>query len=478
MSFRKNLFKNIVVLGGYAYTSQFIHFLSTIILSRLLLPEEYGFVALITVFTGFINTFSDAGLSYLIIRSDHGKLFQRVIHYLSFIIGIILFLIIVLLAYPISLFYNDSALILPTLVMSINFILRSLTHVPYGLLSKDLKFHSLGSLQLICTTIEIAFMIAMAFLGFSYWALIIPVVLGNIARIIMYYAKTRIRLKVFKFKYLVVGFREARSIIGNLSGFTLINYWARNSDNLIIGKVFGAESLGIYNRAYRMLNVVLSIMTGLFGKVLYPSLKDLMSRGGNTNKEYLNLLGIISLINYPVAILLIFFSEPMVRILWSDRWILVAELLPYIGVLILTQTLNSTTGNIFILYQKERMLFRLGLPVNIILVLAIVAGAIFSYVHILRFYALAFILVNLPLVVHYGFRVSFGFDYKEILPFWIPKISLSVLMIVSIWIKYEWVTIFLALIYLIHLVIMQREDFAKVYRYLVRKIYSSKEGNK
>ncbi len=468
--FRKNLFKNIIILGGYSYSSQFIQFLATIILSRLLLPEEYGFVALITVFTGFVQTFSDAGLSYLIIRSDYGKLFHRVIHYLSFIIGLILFLIVVMLAYPISLFYEDKALILPTLVMSLNFVLRSFVPVPHGLLSKELKFNSLGSLHLISTTAQVVLMIIMAYLGLSYWALIIPTVMGNIIRIWLYYARTGLRFKIYKFKYLIVGFRKAKSIIGNLTGFTFLNYWARNSDNLIIGKVYGAESLGIYNRAYRLLNMVISIMTGLFGKVLFPSLKDLMNKGGDTNKEYLNLLGVISLINYPIAVILIFFSEPLVRILWSEKWILVAELLPYIGVLILTQTLNSTVGNIFILYGKERMLFRLGLPINIILILAIASGAIFSYVHILRFYALAFVLVNLPLVLHYGFRISFGFELKEILSFWIPKIILSVLMIISIWIKYEWSTIVFALIYLIHLIIRQREDIANGYRYIVKKL--------
>jgi teichuronic acid exporter len=463
------LFKNIIILGGYSYTSQIINFLSTIIMSRLLLPEEYGFVALITVFTGFVQSFLDAGLSYLVIRSNYGAMFNRVIHYLSFIIGIILTLVVVSITYPISLFYKDSSIILPTLVLSINFILGSLITVPYGLLSRELKFNRLGSLELICTIIQLAFMILMAYLGFSYWALVIPMVIGSIARVIMYYYTTRLRLKFYSFKYLVVGFRKARSIIGNLTGFTVLNYWARNSDNLIIGKVYGAESLGIYNRAYRLLTMVTEIMTGLFGKVLFPSLNDLRNKGGDTNKEYMNLLGIISLINYPVAVILIFFSEPLVIFLWSEKWILVAELLPYIGVLILTQTLNSTVGNIFILYNKERVLFRLGLIINLVLIAAIATGAAFSYVHVMRFYALAFIIVNLPLVVHYGFRLSFGFDLKGLLFFWVPKIALSFFMIISIWIQMEWLTFVLAILYLIHLVIRQKEDIVSTLRYLHRR---------
>ena len=82
----------------------------------------------------------------------------------------------------------------------------------------------------------------------------------------------------------------------------------------------------------------------------------------------LNLLGIISLLNYPIAAILIFFAEPMVRILWSERWIAVAELLPYIGILILTQTLNSTTGNIYILLGKEKTLMRIGIPTSIVII--------------------------------------------------------------------------------------------------------------
>lgn len=469
MSFRKNLFKNIIVLGGYTYSTQIITFLSTIILSRLLVPEEYGFVALITVFTGFISTFSDAGLSYLIIRSDYGRLFHRVIHYLSFVIGLILFSVVVSIAYPVSLFYKDSALILPTIVTAFNFILRSLIPVPYGMLSKNLKFNALGSLELISVSIVVAFTIFFAFLGLSYWALILPLLIGNIARLIMYYQKTGLGFRIYSYKYLVVGYRKAKSIILNMSGFTLLNYWARNSDNLIIGKVYGADSLGIYNRAYRLLSMVTQVMTGLFGKVLYPSLKDLMSKGGNVNKEYLNLLGIISLINYPIAAILIFFSEPIVRVLWSETWILVAELLPYIGVLILTQTLNSTTGNIFILYGKEKTLFRLGIPSNIIMIAAIASGALFSYVHILIFYALSFTAINLPLVMHYGFKLSFGFEMKDILSFWLPKILLSVLMILSIWGGYKWFTLAFTLLYLLHLVVRQREDIGKGYRYLVNR---------
>ncbi|HJZ39568.1 MAG TPA: oligosaccharide flippase family protein [Bacteroidales bacterium] len=473
MSFRKNLFKNILVLGGYSYTTQIISFLSTIVLSRLLLPAEYGFVALITVFTGFINQFADAGLSYIIIRSDYKRLFQSTIYYLAIAIGVLLAVIVVLLAYPISLFYKDPALILPTIIMSSTFILRSFITVPYGILAKELKFNKLGMIELVCTLVEITLMIVFAWLKFSYWSLIIPSIFGNVLRIILYNANSDIRFKFMKRKYLLVGIRKAKSIIGNLTGFNLLNYWARNSDNLIIGKVFGSDSLGIYNRAYKILGLALGVMTNLFGKVLYPSIKNLSGKGGDINKEYMNTLGIISIMNFPASVLLIFFSEPLVRLLWSERWIQVAELLPYVGILILTQTLNSTTGNIFILKGKERALMLLGIPTNIVIIAAIAAGAFFSMLHVLRFYAIASVVFDIPMTVYFGFKKSFGFENKVILKFWLPKILLSIMLIVTVWVSLTWLTILLISLYLLHLIVDQKEDIFSLYKILIKRFKNS-----
>jgi PST family polysaccharide transporter len=323
------------------------------VLSRLLLPEEYGFVALITVFTGFVATFTDAGLSFLIIRSDYNLLFFRSINFLAFFIGILLTLLVIILAYPIALFYNNNALILPTIILSVNLLIGSLAAVPFGILSKKLKFNAMGQIELFRTALEISIMIILAYLKFSYWALVIAPIAGGIFRVFLYNRKADIRFKLMKMKYLRVAIRKAKSIVGHLTSFNLINYWASNADNLIVGKIYGAGSLGIYNRAYNLLSMAIGMITNLFGKILMPSLKDLANRGGDVNKEYMNTLGVISIINYPLSILFILFAKPLVILLWSETWIQVAELLPYIGVLILVRTLNSTTGHIFILYNKH-----------------------------------------------------------------------------------------------------------------------------
>ena len=475
MSFKRNFFKNIITYGGYKYLGQTLSFLSSIILSRYLAPSEYGFVALITVFTGFIIMFSDAGLSYAIIRSDYGRTYHHAINNLSGLIGILLFLIMLILAYPISLFYDKPDLILPTIVLSSIFITNSLKVVPQAILTKDLEFNTIGQINLYSVLLLIGLMILFALLGFSYWALIIPQIISDLFKCIMFYKKAKFRFTFNAFYKMKLAFKKAKSLIGNLSIFNMIDYWTRTADNMIIGKYYDTDSLGLYNRGYRLLQMSTSIITGIFGTVLFPSLKKHQSKGGDVNKEYEDILGIISLLSFPIALVLILIPKQLTVLLWSETWIGAADFLPYFGLLILSQTLISTTGNIFILLNKEKIFMRLGVIMSILIVGSIVVGAFFSVLHIIRFYTLFYLIAVIPIVLYIGFYKSFRFSGKRILSFWLPKLVLLVALVFEIWFgTMKYIAILLGL-YLIHLVFFQRKaimTFLEIVKNRILKLFN------
>ena len=217
MSFKRNFFKNIITFGGFNYLTQALSFLSSIVLSRFLVPSEYGFVALITVFTGFITMFTDAGLSFSVIRSDYGRTYHHALNNLSLIIGILLFLIMVVLAYPISLFYKNPDLVLPTIIYSSVFIIISLKVVPEGLLAKELKFNTIGQIKLYSALLLIALMILFAILGFSYWSLIIPQIISSLFTTFLSYKKAKFRFNFNSFYKIKLAFTKTKSLIGNLA---------------------------------------------------------------------------------------------------------------------------------------------------------------------------------------------------------------------------------------------------------------------
>ncbi len=449
MSFRKSFFKNVLIAGGYNYAAQVLNFASTFITARLLLPETFGLVGLIIVFTGFITVFSDSGVSLAIIKSPPSRLFYKSVDTMAFYMGLILFAITALLAYPIALFYRNSSLVLPTFFLGTTFLFKSMGIVRAGVLSKGLQFSYLGKVVLVNMIINISITVVMALSGAGYWSLIVPQIVVAILPIFQYERKVHLGFKLYPWRYVKVAVRRTRSVVGNLIGFNFVNYWSRNSDNLLVGKMYGTADLGIYSRAYSLLQFPLSLITGVMSTVLYPSLNKHKETGGAIEGEYFFVMKVISVICFPISLILIMFPDVLVHYLWGDNWKKVAELLPFFGILILSQPMLSTVGNILILEGKERSLMLSGWVGSIFLITGIVIGANISLLAIAKYYSLGFLLLVLPFNITYIYIKSLGFTPKTVLMFWCPVLLTSLLLWVACVYNrqdYKWITLSLVVV--------------------------------
>lgn len=435
MSFRKVFLKNVFVVGGYTYLSQLINFFASFITSRILLPADFGLIGLITVFSGFITIFSDSGITMAVIRSDYKNTYYCGLNAVSIVTGIILCGITLLLIYPVSLLYNNSKIIAPFIAIAFLFILRSVSIVPLAVLQKKIQFARVGKIVFYATVITTISTIYFAYAGFKYWSLVWSQYINAIITYALLYQTTDVKISLVRKPVFVKSFNLARRLIGSLMGFNAINYWARNADNLIVGKFYGTSDLGIYNRAYLMLQLPLNLITGLFNSVLFPSLVKYKNEGGDVEKEYLFILKIISVINVPIGVILILFPETFVSILWGDNWLQVAALLPYFGLLVMVQTLLSTLGSILVLYNKERLMMVTGWIGAVFMVSGIIIGSTISIVSIAAFYALAYIVLVLPVYIFYVLRYKLNFNYN-MLSFWLFKLILSVIIWIGIFGSY------------------------------------------
>ncbi|MGN6394310.1 MAG: oligosaccharide flippase family protein [Mucilaginibacter sp.] len=473
MSFKKSLFKNILISGGYTYLSQGVNFIGTIIVSRLLLPENYGIIGLITVFTGFIAVFSDGGLSYALIRSDYGRTYQKVLTNLSWLLGLALFLVTVLFAYPLTVFYHNKQIFLPTLALSVTFLLRSMSLAQGALLAKEFQFAFIGKVTLLATTIGVIFNILLAFLGAGYWSLVAPQIVIATITVICYERKVKFGFKIYPTSYIKVGFKKTKKLIGSVLGFNAVNYWARNSDNMIVGKWYGASSLGIYNRAYTLLTLPLTLITSLFSNILFPSLKKLKIDGGDIEKEYYFVLRTISFLSFPLVSIFILIPDRLVYFLWGKNWLPVADLLPYFGLLIFTQTLLSTVGQLLLLQEKEREYMISGWVGAFFLVASIVIGAFFSLIRIAQFYSFAFIAIVLSFNVIYLYVKTLNFNARSVILFWGSKILISILLWLAIYLNYLYMKIDLLALLFFYLLYDGRREVSKILRKSISEINKS-----
>ncbi len=441
MGFKKSFFKNIAVFGGYTYLSWFFDTLiSTIILSRFLGPKEYGFVALINVFSGFILIFSNTGLSHAVIRSDYGLKFQKIIYNLSVWVGVLLCLSLCILAYPITLIYGNKELFWPTIVISFQFFTNAFNIVPKALLEKKLDFNYIGKMNFLTSLITVALMIILAVLDFSYWALILPMVIQPIIRHIFLEKRTRFGIHIYGLKLTRLGFIKVKTLFQSISFSNVVSYFARNADNFAVGKFYGEVSLGLYDRSYKFLYMARRLINTILGPVMFPSLIKSKANGEDYKSNFLDILGMINLINIFIAVPLVLFAKPLTLLLWGKDWIGVVDFMPYVGAIIPLQTLSIAVMDLFILEKKEKALLTLGIPMSLILVAGIVVGAFFSALHIVRFYALALVLVQVPVNLYFGQYRILKFSAMQILKFWGPKVILTNCMIFSIWFGNPYIT--------------------------------------
>lgn len=462
MSFKKALIRNILISGGYNYMAQAISFFSSVIVSRLLTPESYGFVGTITIFTGFLFIFSDSGISLAIIRSNYLRTYHKSVETLSLYIGLVLCVLTSLLAYPISLFFRQPDLIWPMMVMSFAFVIKSMTIVRSALILKDMKFGVAGSINLMTMVLQVTATIIMAYYGAGYWSLVVPQTFSGLFTLYLQERYLKFGFHVASWAHVMVSFRHTRKTIGNLMGFNVVNYWSRNSDNLLVGRMYGIGDLGIYNRAYNLLTFPLTLITGLVGSVLYPSLNKLKGSPEAVRREYLFILKLISFIAFPVSFILLMFNERLVLLLWGENWIGVAQFLPYFGLLLLSQSLLSTVGNILVLVKREEVLRISGWVSAAVIVSSIAYGASISLVAIAQFYSLGFIVIVLPVHLFYVYINTLKFPARTMFLFWGPNILFSLAIWFTCVYDAELIRILLLLGFFTVMLFNAREELVKL----------------
>ncbi len=431
MSFKKNFFKNLIVSGGYLYVSQLTVFFASFVTSRLLLPSDFGLVGLITVFSGFISIFSDSGISLAVIRTPYHNTFYRGLNAVSLWIGITLTVLTLILIYPIAAFYKNPQILAPGTVIAFLFIVRSFITVPMAVLQKNLQFARYGKILLISTLCGTVATIIMAYFGLRYWSLVLSQYVTALVNILLLHRQSLNYPLLVRKAVAIRSFTIARTVIGGLTGFNIINYWARNSDNLIVGKFYGAGDLGIYNRAYMMLQMPLNLISGLFTSVLFPSMVQFKNAGGNVEEEYYFILKIISLVNLPVALILIIFPEQFVTILWGKNWLAVASLLPYFGLLVMIQTLFFPMASMLVLEKKEKSLILTGWIASAFMIGGIIYGSTISLISIAAFYSLSYIVLVLPFNLLYNIKRNL--HYSGLISFWLPKAILCFIIWLGIY---------------------------------------------
>jgi PST family polysaccharide transporter len=386
-------------------TAQVIKFLlytgSVVVLGRLLTPQDYGLVAMVTAITGFVVLFKDMGLSMATIQKaeiNHSQV--STLFWINVAVSFVLALILAIAAPIISWFYKEPKLTGITLVLAGTFIFSGLTVQHQALLRRQMRFTALAAIEIGSMSIGIATGIVLAWYGAEYWALVglsAATALSNVA-LVWVFCGWRPGLPVRR-----AGVRSMIAFGGHLTGFGIVNYFARNFDNILLGRFWGAGVLGLYSRAYNIMMLPISQIRNPLESVAIPALSNIQNDPVRYKKYYIKLVTVLAFITMPLMVFLFVCADEVIGLLLGSKWSGAADIFKVLAVAAFIQPVATTAGLVLISLGQSKRYFTIGAISCIITVISFILGLPWGAIGIAVAYTIA-VYVMLGPTLWYCFR--------------------------------------------------------------------------
>lgn len=318
--------------------AQVITFIVTIILARLLLPEEYGVIALITIFINICNVIVDGGLNTALIQKQHAddKDFST-IFYFSLLTAFGLYGILFLCAPYVSLFYNIPILTDVLRVLGINLLFFAVNSIQRAYVAKHMLFSKLCYSSLIAALVSGTLGIVSAYNGYGVWALVIQSVSVNLLSCIIMWVTIKWRpVLTFAFERFLSLFDFGWKIfLANL--ITVVFVEIRK---VFIGRLYSPSDLAYYDKGEQFPSLIMNNLFTSMQTVLLPTFSAYQDDKTKVKNMMRRSTKLSCFIIYPLMVGLIVVAEPLVRLLLTDKWI---AIVPFIQIMCIANFFRPIT---------------------------------------------------------------------------------------------------------------------------------------
>lgn len=308
--------------------TQGVQFIVSIILARLLLPDDYGMVTMILVFTSIANVFIQTGFSVsLVQKKDADELDFSSVFYASIILAIICYTILFIAAPYISKFYNMPEMTSILRVISITLFFGAISSIQNAKISKEMKFKKLFFSSLGAILISGTTGIVMAYKGYGPWALVGQQIANEFATCVILWFTSGWKPK---FIFSISRVKSLLSFGWKILCSSLLDTFYRNIYNLTIGKVYSSETLGNYNKGEQFPKLIAVNVDNTINSVMMAAFSKEQDRKEIIKKMVRRSIKTGSLIMFPMMLGLAAVSEIVVKILLTEKWL---DCVPYMQLL-------------------------------------------------------------------------------------------------------------------------------------------------
>jgi O-antigen/teichoic acid export membrane protein len=339
--------KGKTIRGGFArLCSQGASFLLRVgclmILARLLSPKDFGLVGMVTAFTEALTWLRDFGLSSAAIQRPIVTEDQiSTLFWINISFGALLALATVAMAPAIAAFYHEPELFGVTVVLAVGFLFNGAGVQHSALLQRQMRFTTMAMVSVVSFIVSALIGICGAKAGYGYWALVAMTVSSPLAATVGFWLTTG---WVPRIPHRRAGIRSMIYFGGTITLNGLVAYIAFNADKVLVGRFWGADAMGIYGRAYQLVNIPTATINSTVGEVAFSALSRLQDDPVRLRGYFLKGFGLVLGATLPVATGCALFADDIVFVLlgpnWQDTAVIVRLLAPAIAILAIMNPLG------------------------------------------------------------------------------------------------------------------------------------------
>lgn len=336
-----------------------IHLTSTVLLARLLRPEEYGVIAMVLAVTAFAQLFRDLGLSSATIQRDklsHEQL--STLFWINVAAGTVLTLLVAAAAPVVAWFYQRPEVQAVTLVLSLSFVISSFSTQQGALLVRQMRFGRKAAATLSGALVSLAASVFLAVHDHGYWSLVYGTLAGTTTTTLLLNLLSGWRPGWWSRR---TGVRAMLKYGANITAFDVVNYFHRNLDNLLIGRFWGPDALGLYSRAYQLLMFPINNLRGPLNTVAFPAMSRLRQQPGLFRSYYRRLTALLAFVSMPLTAFLFVAARPVIELALGPRWLGVAPIFAVLAITGFIQPVASLRGLVLLSTGQARRYFHWGL---------------------------------------------------------------------------------------------------------------------
>jgi len=315
--------KDKTIRGGFAkICSQATNFVlrtgSLMILARLLGPRDFGLVGTVTAVIGVLNLFKDMGLSTASVqRATVSEEQISTLFWINMLVGGVLGLLTALCAPALAAFYREPRLVWVTIVLASSFVFNAAGVQHSALLQRQMRFTTMAVIETLSFVASATVGISMAFTGYGYWALVgSAIVTPFVYTLCVWVAAAWIPGQPHR----RAGVRSMMRFGGTLTMNSLVIYAATNLDKVLLGRFWGIDAVGIYGRAYQLVNIPTDNLNSAAGGVVFAALSRLQNDPRRLKSYFLKGYSLVMALTLPITMACALFAHDVITVLLGPKW--------------------------------------------------------------------------------------------------------------------------------------------------------------